>query len=91
MATQKAVLTAAAAVDVKTALSLVVGITYSIQARGGPVLVTEQASAPAIGTVAAHKLVPDKESTGSYTVLAGEALFAWGEFGNASLSVTEVS
>ena len=91
MATQKVDLTAAAAVDVKTTLSLVVGTTYSIQARGGPVLVSEQASAPTIDTAAAHRLVPDKESAGSYTVRAGEALFAWAEYGNASLSVTEVS
>ena len=76
--------------NITTALSLVAGTTYSIQARGGVVLLTEQASAPTIATVAKHRLVPDKESSGSYTVKTGEALYAWGEFGNAALSVTEV-
>ena len=90
MATQQVDLTSAAAVNITTALSLVAGTTYSIQARGGVVLLTEQASAPTIATVAKHRLVPDKESSGSYTVKTGEALYAWGEFGNAALSVTEV-
>ena len=90
MATQQTDLTSAAAVNVTTTLSLVLGTSYSIQARGGPVLVTEQASAPAIATVAKHRLVPDLESSGSYTVKTGEALYAWGEFGKAALSVTEV-
>ena len=89
MATQKADLTAAAAVDITTTLSLVVGTTYGIQARGGVVLLTEQASAPTIATVAGHRLVPDKESSGSYKVRSGESLYAWAEFGNAALAVTE--
>ena len=90
MATQQTDLTSAAVVDVTTALSLALNTTYSIQALGAPVLVTEQASAPAIATVARHRLVPDLESSGSYTVKSGEQLYAWGEFGNAVLSVTEV-
>ena len=76
--------------DVTAHLSLVLNTTYSIQALGGPVLITEQASAPAIATVAKHRLVPDKESSGSYTVKSGEALYAWAEFGSAALSVSEV-
>ena len=90
MATEKVDLTDTAAVDVTTTLSLVAGTTYSIQARGGVVLLTEQASAPTIATAANHRLVPDKESSGSYKVLSGEVLYAWAEFGHASLAVTEV-
>ena len=89
MATQQVDLTDDTPVDVKADLGLTNGTTYSIQARGGPVLLTEQAAAPTIGTVANHRLVPDKESAGAYTAKTGEALYAWAEFGQASLSVTE--
>ena len=89
MATQKVNLTGDTPVDVKATLSLSDGITYSIQARGGSVLVTEQVGAPTIETVANHRLVPDKESVGAYQAKAGEALYAWAEFGTAALTVTE--
>ncbi len=89
MATQKVDLTHDTVVNVTTNKSLTEGIIYTIQARSGVVLITEQASAPTIGDIADHRLVPDRESAGAYKVKSGESLYAWSEYDKASLSITE--
>ena len=88
MPTVSVQLTSAAPVDIKAALSLVVGIAYSVQARGGNVQLTEQTSAPTIGTTPAHLLANDGPS-GAYTPNATEALWAWAEFRSCAIVVTE--
>ena len=89
MATVEVSLTNELAVNIKTALSLAEGATYSIQARGGNILLTEQAAAPTIGAVPTHLLENDGP-TGTYTPKTGEALYAWAQFRACSLVVTEV-
>ena len=76
-------------VDINTALSLEDGKSYTIQAQGGNVRFTEQASAPTVGTTPAHLLNIRAESSGTYTAKSGEKLYAWGENGPAYLVVTE--
>ena len=90
MPTVSVPLTSSAPVDITTTLSLVVGTTYSVQARGGNILLTEQAAAPTIGTSAAHLLANDGP-TGAYTVRSGEALYAWAQFKSCILILTEVT
>ena len=87
MPTQEVPLTGAAPVDIKTVLGLVDGLSYLIQARGGNVVMTEQASAPTIGTAPTH-LLPADGAPWTYKVLQGEALYAWAEFRPCDLIVT---
>ena len=79
MATVAVSLTNELAVNIKTTLNLSEGTAYSIQARGGNILLTEQAVAPAIGAVPTHLLENDGP-TGTYTPKTGEALYAWAQF-----------
>ena len=88
MATQGTSLTNAVAVDVNAGMSLVDGTDYSIQAIGGEVCVTEQATAPTIGTSPYHVLGEDLEPW-TYTARTGQKLYAWARFGKAVLVVTE--
>ena len=88
MPTQEVPLTSAAPIDIKAALSLIEGTTYSIQARGGNVLLTEQFSTPTIGTTPTHLLANDG-ATGAYTVRAGEVLYAWAQYKPCLLVITE--
>ena len=52
-------LTNATVVDIKADQSLVDGKSYLIQARGGNILMSEQASAPTIGSTPTHLLEND--------------------------------
>ena len=88
MPTVSVPLTSSVTVDIKAALSLIEGTTYSIQARGGNVLLTEQAIPPTIGATPAHLLANDGPS-GAYTVRANEALYGWAQYKPCAIVVTE--
>ena len=88
MATRSLPLDNTAAVDVKASLSLVEGLPYSIQARGGNVLLTEQSAAPTIGVTPTHLLENDGPS-GTYKPTENEALYAWAQYKPCAIVVTE--
>ena len=87
MPTEEVQLTDAVAVDIKTALGLVDGLSYMIQARGGNVLLTEQATAPTIGTTPTH-LLPNDGAPWTYVVRSDQRLYAWAQFTPCDLIIT---
>ena len=90
MATQAIALTDKVATDVTASASLADGVTYSLQALGGPVrlssatTVPDLASSPAAFRLAAHQ-------QGSYSQGGSEKLYAWAYGVAASLIIDIVA
>ena len=89
--TDEVLLTRDAATDVTASLTLVIGTNYTLQARGGDVLLTEQAAAPDITTVATHLAKADSDDPWIHTAESGINLYAWARYNRASLSVTKAA